>query len=166
MKHPMTQRGFTIVELLIVIVVIGVLAAITIVAFNGIQRRAQVAEINSDLASINKAIRMHYSEFGTYPDTSNAWRGYRTFGAHGQSFVPNVSSYISTLPDPAPLSATSDYLYRSNGTEYKLMAHNNSAANDGFMTLCPTAVQQNPSMADTSRNCWAWGYWSPGGSSL
>jgi prepilin-type N-terminal cleavage/methylation domain-containing protein len=49
------QRGFTIVELLIVIVVIGILAAITIVAYNGIQGRAQIASIQSDLSgNVNK----------------------------------------------------------------------------------------------------------------
>ncbi|RYF29122.1 MAG: prepilin-type N-terminal cleavage/methylation domain-containing protein [Chloroflexi bacterium] len=49
-------RGFTIVELLIVIVVIGILAAITIVAFNGIQERSRQAKINSDLSLLNRAI--------------------------------------------------------------------------------------------------------------
>lgn len=50
------SRGFTIVELLIVIVVIGILAAITVVAFNGIQTRAKVQQVNSDLAMFAKAI--------------------------------------------------------------------------------------------------------------
>jgi prepilin-type N-terminal cleavage/methylation domain-containing protein len=45
----MRQRGFTIVELLIVIVVIGILAAITIVAYNGIQSRAQVSALTQEL---------------------------------------------------------------------------------------------------------------------
>lgn len=49
-------KGFTIVELLIVIVVIGILAAITIVAYNGIQQRAQVAKRQSDTQSYHKAI--------------------------------------------------------------------------------------------------------------
>jgi prepilin-type N-terminal cleavage/methylation domain-containing protein len=44
------QKGFTIVELLIVIVIIGILAAITIVAYNGIQQRAQTTAMSSDLA--------------------------------------------------------------------------------------------------------------------
>jgi general secretion pathway protein G len=43
------QSGFTIVELLIVIVVIGILAAITIVAYNGVQNRAKTAALTSDL---------------------------------------------------------------------------------------------------------------------
>jgi prepilin-type N-terminal cleavage/methylation domain-containing protein len=50
------QTGFTIVELLIVIVIIGILAAITIVAYNGIQERARQQKIQTDLTAIEKAI--------------------------------------------------------------------------------------------------------------
>jgi len=50
------RRGFTIVELLIVIVVIGVLAAITIVAFNGVQNRAKQAAAQSAASQINKKL--------------------------------------------------------------------------------------------------------------
>lgn len=52
----MKSRGFTIVELLIVIVVIGILAAITIVAFNGIQDRSRKSKIESDISQLNRAI--------------------------------------------------------------------------------------------------------------
>ncbi|OYW85009.1 hypothetical protein B7Z17_03085, partial [Candidatus Saccharibacteria bacterium 32-49-10] len=56
-KWAQKQTGFTIVELLIVIVIIAILAAITIVAFNGIQTRAQNSKIRSDLAMFSKAIQ-------------------------------------------------------------------------------------------------------------
>ncbi|MDB5165478.1 MAG: hypothetical protein JWM00_368 [Candidatus Saccharibacteria bacterium] len=51
-----TKSGFTIVELLIVIVVIGILAAITIVAYNGIQQRARVSSVSSALNQAAKKI--------------------------------------------------------------------------------------------------------------
>lgn len=52
------QTGFTIVELLIVIVIIGILAAITVVAYNGIQQRAKNQAASSDLANLAKAIHL------------------------------------------------------------------------------------------------------------
>ena len=52
-----TARGFTIVELLIVIVVIAVLVATTIVAYNGIQKRARDSQRKSDLVQIDKALK-------------------------------------------------------------------------------------------------------------
>lgn len=48
------ERGFTIVELLIVIVVIAILAAITIIAYNGIQNRAKTAQYQADANAIVK----------------------------------------------------------------------------------------------------------------
>lgn len=58
------QAGFTIVELLIVIVVIGILAAITVVAYNGVQERAQEAKRDSDLSQYYKAIIMARANTG------------------------------------------------------------------------------------------------------
>jgi prepilin-type N-terminal cleavage/methylation domain-containing protein len=52
------QNGFTIVELLIVIVVIGILAALVIVAYGNIQDRARTSKINADMASLDKATKV------------------------------------------------------------------------------------------------------------
>jgi len=66
-KKPKLNKGFTIVELLIVIVVIGILAAITIVAYNGITNRAnntQAITVNENLTRLAEAFN---AEGGRYP---------------------------------------------------------------------------------------------------
>ena len=73
-KHSKDHDGFTIVELLIVIVIIGILAAITIVAYNGIQDRARNASIQSDLTNFAKkleAARIGTND-GLYPTALTA----------------------------------------------------------------------------------------------
>ncbi len=59
--------GFTIVELLIVIVVIAILAAITVVAFNGVQQRGRDSHRVSDVKQLHKALELFHAENGYYP---------------------------------------------------------------------------------------------------
>ena len=63
MKH----KGFTIVELLIVIVVIAILAAISVVAYSGVQERAREAAIKSTLSTVMKKIELYKVDHGTVP---------------------------------------------------------------------------------------------------
>ena len=75
------QKGFTIVELLIVVVVIAILAAITIVSYNGITNRANASAAKSTAATLQKKAELYQSENGRYPialtelssDTSQSW---------------------------------------------------------------------------------------------
>lgn len=70
MLRGQKQKGFTIVELLIVVVVIAILATITIVAYNGIQNRAKLAAAQSTLVSANKKINTYAIDHGdNYPDS-------------------------------------------------------------------------------------------------
>lgn len=50
------HKGFTIIELLVVIVIVAILASITLVVYNGVKSRAQMAKIDSDLRMIKVAI--------------------------------------------------------------------------------------------------------------
>lgn len=67
-----TERGFTIVELLIVIVVIGILAAITIVSYNGITARANTNSAKANATAFLKKAELYAADAGTgrYPVTA------------------------------------------------------------------------------------------------
>ena len=111
------SRGFTIVELLIVIVVIAILAAITTVAYNGIQGRARDSQRVTDLRAIVKALELYKTSNGAYPNanpTANAsgWE-VSTTGTAATNFLAALvsTSGISKVPvdpvntgDPANLN--------------------------------------------------------------
>ena len=93
--HKQKQTGFTIVELLIVIVVIGILAAITIVAFNGIQARANKTAVQSDLANLAKQIQVHAATHGSLPQFGSQ-PGSDGSPAPGTTTFPSITAKISS----------------------------------------------------------------------
>ena len=67
MKHGREQAGFTIVELLIVIVVVAILASISVIAYGGIQERARNSALMSGMDSLEKAFKVYAAQNGQYP---------------------------------------------------------------------------------------------------
>lgn len=66
------SSGFTIVELLIVVVIIGILAALVVVAYNGIQNRANNTQTISTVNAWRKALIQYAVDHGSYPISSGA----------------------------------------------------------------------------------------------
>lgn len=65
------QSGFTIVELLIVIVVIGILAGLVITTFNGIQQKARDTERETDIKAIHAQVEAFWAQKGYYPSLAD-----------------------------------------------------------------------------------------------
>jgi prepilin-type N-terminal cleavage/methylation domain-containing protein len=99
------ERGFTIVELLIVIVVIAILAAIVIVAYNGIQNRAKTQSAQSAAANMQKKIEAYNAATGSYPlgaasaSAFNALLNGQTESSLGTlaAGTPSTTNYATTV---------------------------------------------------------------------
>jgi len=65
------RGGFTIVELLIVIVVIGILAALVIVTYNGIQQKARDTERKTDIKAVQGHLEAYWADNAKYPTLTN-----------------------------------------------------------------------------------------------
>jgi prepilin-type N-terminal cleavage/methylation domain-containing protein len=88
------NTGFTIVELLIVIVVIAVLAAISIVAYNGIQNRANDTVVRADLRNFANKVQQYNAQNGQYPPAGSKSGNSTVFP--GMTFTPSKSAYMVT----------------------------------------------------------------------
>ena len=104
-------RGFTIVELLIVIVVIGILATITIVAYNGTQARARDTQRASDARNILTALEAYKAINNTYPvATSTAGSGsYELSTETAGTFMEYLQTTFSTGVPVDPINDTNHY---------------------------------------------------------
>lgn len=126
------RTGFTIVELLIVIVIIGILAAITVVAYNGLQQRARDAQRQSDTKYLAKVLELYYIDNGSYPappDDSSCVNEANTArsGCSGWAWLSNeLSPYASKLPVD-PLNRMGSWNSPSQHTYYYVALPNNSA---------------------------------------
>ncbi|HET8884032.1 MAG TPA: prepilin-type N-terminal cleavage/methylation domain-containing protein [Candidatus Saccharimonadales bacterium] len=134
------QKGFTIVELLIVIVVISILAAITIVAYNGVQARARASAIVSDLQNVDKAFHLLAVEQGR----STWWLDTDLTGAPN----PDISALITStnlknyLQGLSEVSGTGDrWAYDNDGDIYDGCSIGSGGANIYIYTISQELTQ-------------------------
>ena len=115
--HSRFRPAFTIVELIVVIVVIGILATISITSYNGVQRKAQISKINSDLKMFSKVIQL--------ARLNNS----KTFGQISGSYYSAGSCYpLATGTDIAALS-------RSDGCWVRYIFLLNSISNASGVSI-------------------------------
>lgn len=110
MKH---SKGFTLVELLVVISIIAVLAALIVPNLVGVRERASDSKKKRDVQQLKTALRLYYNDFQAYPDST----GISMLGcgtgvlscSPGGEFSANGEVYMKELPDA--------YSYTTHPTE-------------------------------------------------
>lgn len=118
------QTGFTIVELLVVIVVITVLAMISIVAYGGVQKKARDTARIDSIAKIQESLDLYLAKNGRYPSaTPNP-------GSGGWETSVDVSgSFMEYLAPYGPSAGTP--VDPTNSTTYRFMYYRYPAGNGG-----------------------------------
>lgn len=142
------SRGFTIVELLIVIVVIGILAAITIVAYNGIQERARASSVSSALAQASNKLAVYQVDNpDVYPADKTALEA---LGVKDTSTVSYQYTRTAGSPDTYCLTATTGV------TSYKISSASTTPTQGGCAghgqggAAAITNIATNPSFETSS----------------
>lgn len=152
------QRGFTIVEILVVIIVIAILASVTIVSYRGAQDRANYAAAQSDLKNINDALVIYKAQKGSYPSSVGKGSGNYVFQSlHPTQFLTELTSEGFLDKMPIARSATNGmptYVYVSDGVNYKLVRYTNTGS-------LPSVELTNNPLIDPVRPTSGWGYWTP-----
>ena len=148
MKNFFDQQGFSIVEVLVAVGIIGILATSLLAIFNpvGQFQKSRDARRKSDLAEIKKALELFYQDFGRYPhfyDTAGAdrykirpanftgtqvinWGWCWTNGYSAAGDCPSgTSTYMRILPsDPTGARRYIYVSYKSDGTDCVLSTDN------------------------------------------
>lgn len=98
--HRVRSKGFTIVELIIVVVVIGILAAIIIVSYNGVQQGARDKSLLSDIDSVEGELTRYSTSHGGVYGPAVSW--YSGSGANSNiAFTPTSGNVIDVVTDRA-----------------------------------------------------------------
>lgn len=136
MANRQKEQGFTIVELLIVIVVIGILAALVVTTFTGIQQKARNTERQTDIKAIHGQVEAYYAQAGKYPTLANindaTWRSANMKGLDDEALKDPKGANNTVAATPA----ANVYAYAVTATGGG--ACDNTAADCAVYTLTAT----------------------------
>lgn len=90
---PGPRVGFTLIELIIVIIILGIVAALAIPQFTTSTQDAKESTLKADLITLRKAIQLYYQEHGNYPGFKNESGTPANASEAGVAFVAQLTKY-------------------------------------------------------------------------
>jgi len=128
--------AFTIVELLVVIVVIGILAAITVVSYTGISDKATTAALQSDLDNNSKLLKLYSIEYGSFPTSLDANNCPTAPTVDSKYCLKQSSGNTLTYSPNSSTNASGFSLYASKDNKY-LRITDGGALSQALTKTCP-----------------------------
>lgn len=145
----MNTKGFTLIELIVVIAIIGLLSTLAVVALGSARTKARDSRRLSDLKQLQTALELYYTDVNSYPavpgaaasvvlgSTNAACLNSTGFHASGAAACP--SPYMGQVPaDPQ----TGSYVYKSTGNSYTVDAvlESDTSGLSGAIQLTPAGI--------------------------
>jgi len=101
------QKGFTLIELMIVVAIIGILASVAVPQYQDYVARTKVSDPLKQMDSVKTMLADFYSDFGTMPDATTAGAGKEEIDAAVLGLTG--SDYVATAVYAAPTTDTATF---------------------------------------------------------